>query len=98
VVDPLGVTPQELRATSEELNEVSSRMKDALSSMRAALAAEGAPWGDDSLGDQFANGDGGFVAQMNHVEESIAAKTDLLDYDAGLLKGAADSFQAQDEA
>jgi uncharacterized protein YukE len=98
MVDPLGVTPQELRGTSEQLNEVSTRMKDALSSMRAELAAEGAQWGGDSLGDQFANGDGGFVAQMNHVEESVAAKTGLLDYNAGLLKGAADSFQSQDEA
>jgi uncharacterized protein YukE len=98
MAEPLGVTPHELRGTSKHLNDVSTRMKDALSSMRAELAAAGAQWGDDSMGDQFAKGDAGFAAQWNYVDESVAVKTGLLDYYARGLKGAADSFEAQDEA
>lgn len=98
MAEPLDVTPHELRGTSEHLKDVSTRMKDALSSMRAELATEGAQWGDDSIGDQFAKGGAGFAAQWNHVKESVAAKTGLLDYYARGLKGAADSFEVQDEA
>jgi hypothetical protein len=72
-------------------------MKDALSSMREDLAAAGAQWGEDRMGDQFAKGDAGFVAQMDYVDESVEAKTGLLDHYARGLKGAADSFEAQDE-
>jgi uncharacterized protein YukE len=54
--EPLGVTPEELRATATHLAETSARIKQALSSLRETLAAHGAVWGDDTAGKQFANG------------------------------------------
>jgi uncharacterized protein YukE len=97
----LGVTPSDLRATHQHLDDVSARMKDVLSSLREKLRAEGAPWGGGKIGDQFANGDNGddgFVAQMEWVDQSVDAKTGLLDYYSRALKGAADSFEQHDEA
>ena len=96
--DPLGVTPPELRATSQHLNSASSRMKDVLSTLRDRLDGEGAKWGDDKIGESFAGGDAGYLAQLGWVDGSIAAKTGLLDYYSEGLKGAADSFEQQDQA
>ncbi|HET6734474.1 WXG100 family type VII secretion target [Mycobacterium sp.] len=96
--EPLGVTPPELRSTSQHLNDVSTRMKAVLSSLRANLSGEGAAWGDDQIGDQFANGDSGYLAQQGWVDGSVEAKTGLLDYYADGLKTAADSFEQQDQA
>jgi uncharacterized protein YukE len=93
----LGVTPPDLRGTSQHLNDVSGRMKEILSSLRSKLNAEGAAWGDDRIGDQFANGDGGYIAQLKWVDSSVDAKTGLLDYYSRGLKGAADSFEQQDQ-
>jgi hypothetical protein len=96
--EPFGVRPAELRATSQRLGEVGAAMGGVLSSLRARLAAEGAPWGDDAIGDQFANGPGGYLAQLAWVQGSVDAKTSLLGYYSGQLKTTADSAQAADEA
>src|SRR5215475_14422255 len=96
--EPLGVTPPDLRRTSNRLNDVSTSMKDVLASLREKLEGEGAAWGDDSMGHQFANGGRGYRSQSNWVHRSVAAKTRLLDDYSRGLKGAADSFEQQDEA
>jgi uncharacterized protein YukE len=96
--DSFGVTPDDLRATSRHLNDVSSRMQEVLSSLRSKLSGEGAAWGDDQIGEQFANGDAGYLAQQGWVDGSVAAKTGLLDYYSRGLKKAADTFEQDDSA
>jgi uncharacterized protein YukE len=98
MAEELGVTPQELRATSQHLNDVSGRMRDVLSSLRGKLSGEGAAWGDDKIGDQFAKGDAGYLSQWAWVDDSVGAKTGLLDYYSRGLKGGADAFEQQDQA
>lgn len=98
MADELGVTPPELRGTSEHLYDVSSRMKSVLSTLQERLSAEGAAWGDDEMGEQFANGSGGYLDQVKWVDGSVSAKTGLLDYYSRALKGAADSFERNDQA
>lgn len=96
--EPFGVTPQDLRATSEHLHEVSGRMKEMLSALQEQLAAMGPEWGDDRIGDQFANGDAGYLAQLDWVDGSVATKTGVLDYYSKGLRGAANSLEQQDQA
>jgi uncharacterized protein YukE len=98
MAEQFGVTPPDLRATSQHLNDASSRMKDVLSSLRDSLSGEGAAWGDDSLGDQFAKGGSGYLAQLGWVDGSVDTKTGLLDYYSEGLKTAADSFEQHDQA
>jgi uncharacterized protein YukE len=96
--EPLGVTPPDLRATSKDLEDVSTRMKEVLSSLRNKLNGEGAVWGDDKMGEEFASGDAGYLAQLDWVDGSVDAKTGLLDYYSRGLKRAADSFEREDQA
>jgi|SRR3954463_9963991 hypothetical protein len=94
----LGVTPSDLRGTSDHLYDVGARMKEILTTLQDRLRAEGVAWGDDEMGEQFAGGSGGYLAQLKWVDGSIGAKTDLLDYYSRALKGAADSFERNDQA
>ncbi|HTI75386.1 MAG TPA: hypothetical protein VL634_10340 [Mycobacterium sp.] len=94
----LGVTPNDLRGTSDHLYDVSARMKEILATLQERLRAEGVAWGDDEMGEQFAGGGGGYLAQLKWVDGSVGAKTDLLDYYSRALKGAADSFERNDQA
>ena len=98
MADELGVGPSDLRATSKDLNDVSVRMKNVLSTLQSNLMAEGAAWGDDKMGDGFAKGGGGYLAQKDWVDGSVSIKTDLLDYYSDGLKGSADSFELNDQA
>jgi uncharacterized protein YukE len=98
MAENLGVTPSDLRGTSQHLYDVSGRMKEILSTLQEKLGAEGAAWGDDEMGAQFAEGDGGYLSQLEWVDDSVAAKTGLLDYYSRALKKAADSFERQDQA
>ena len=92
-----GASPDELRGVAGDLGEVSAAMKAVVSSLVEKLAGEGQPWGDNAMGEQFAQGSGGYVAQLGWVQGSVSAKTGLLDQYAQVLKQAADSFQQSDQ-
>jgi hypothetical protein len=99
MADSLGVSPADLRATADRLADVSSRMKDVLSSVRTSVDAEGAPWGSDERGTEFADGetpDTGYLSQRDWVDESVEAKTSLLDAYAVSLRDAADTLESGD--
>jgi len=98
MAEQLGVSPQDLRAAARHLDDLSNRKKKVRSSLQDALAAVGAAWGDDRIGDQFAKGPEGFVAQREWVFGSIDAKTDLLDHYAREFKRTADYLERQDQS
>ena len=96
MTEPLGVTPADLRVTSAYLAGVSSRMKEVLSSLQDMLSGEGEAWGHDKIGNQFANGGRGYRSQLDWVDGSIGAKTELLDYYSDGLRTTADALEQQD--
>jgi hypothetical protein len=98
MAEQFGVTPPDLRAASQHLNDVSARMKEILSSLQERLGGEGAAWGADRIGDQFAKGDSGYLAQLGWVDGSVDAKTELLDYYSEGLRTAADASEQYDQA
>lgn len=93
----LRVTPAELRAAADHLADVSGRMTEVLSGLQSMLGGQGAPWGDDKIGDNFANGGKGYLAQLDWVDGSINAKTGLLDEYSTGLHTAADTMEQQDQ-
>ncbi|MBB5167574.1 WXG100 family type VII secretion target [Mycobacterium sp. AZCC_0083] len=96
MTEPFHVTPDELRSTATDLANVSSRISQVMSTLRASLDGEGAPWGDDSVGHNFANGGGGYLAQMAWVNDSVNAKIGLLTSYSESLRTAADTLESQD--
>jgi uncharacterized protein YukE len=94
---PLGVTPAQLRATADHLTDVSTRMAAVLSGLRSRLDGEGRAWGDDKVGREFADGGEGYLAQVDGVDESVGAKTKLLDDYSTLLRTTANTLEQQDQ-
>jgi hypothetical protein len=68
-------------------------MKTVKSSLLELLSGAGEAWGHDKIGDKFANGGQGYRSQMNWVDGSIDAKTELLDYYADRLRQAANTLE-----
>lgn len=92
MADSLGVNLDDLRKASNDLADVSARFKQVFTSLTNNLAALGSPWGDDKTGDQFAEGDSGYLAQKDWVSGSIDGKTQLLDKYSQNLSDAATDF------
>jgi WXG100 family type VII secretion target len=97
MTDPLSVNPDGLRTVAANVADVSSQMKQVLSSLKTQLAALGSPWGKDSIGDQFANGSSGYLAQVDQVNSSISAVTQRLDSVAHSLATSTDNFEQTDQ-
>lgn len=97
MTDPLKVTPDGLRATSDHLEDTSDKVKKVLTSLNAKLDGEGPAWGHDSIGDGFANGPDGYLAQLDWVNSSVGAKTKLLDGYSDSMRTTADTLEVQDK-
>ncbi|MBY8855238.1 hypothetical protein K7711_01970 [Nocardia sp. CA2R105] len=61
------VDPEQLRRASVKTGEVRDRIGSVLTTLQSALAARGEPWGDDSLGHQFADGDKGYLTAKSNM-------------------------------
>src|SRR4051794_22062028 len=94
--EPLGVSPDELRVAADHLADTSARLKQVLASLSDGLTGAGAPWGDDHLGKQFADGAAGYIAQVDYVHTSIDAKSGLLDGYSDGMRTAANTLEQQD--
>ncbi len=55
-------------------------------------------WGDDPIGNSFADGPNGYLAQMDWVFRAIGGKTDLLDGYSGFMTDSAKNFNQQDNS
>jgi len=57
--------PDLLDTAATKTGDVQDRIDTVLNTLQTSLAGRGAPWGNDKLGNQFANGDGnnGYLCQ-----------------------------------
>jgi hypothetical protein len=99
--EQFGVIPAELRAVSRRLADVGDRIREVKSQRQDTVAGVGsAPWGDDKIGREFANGENsgdGYVDRRAGLDESCDALADRCEVYAQLLKGVADSFEYHDQ-
>jgi uncharacterized protein YukE len=96
VADSLNVNPDGLRAAASHMVDVGDQVKAVLSSLNSQIDALGQPWGDDSVGHQFANGDKGYLAQKDNVTAAVTSMSQFIDGLADSLKTTADSFEQVD--
>jgi WXG100 family type VII secretion target len=95
--EPLSVTPDSLRSVAADVENVSTQMKQVLSTLNGQLSGLGTPWGDDSTGDQFANGSQGYLAQHQNVNTNIGNQTQQLDSLSQSLTTSANNFEQHDQ-
>jgi uncharacterized protein YukE len=97
MIEPLSVSVSHLRTTAGHVDDVSSQMKQVLSSLKDQLAALRSPWGDDSIGDQFAKGSSGYLAQVDLVNSVIDNQTQALDSLSQSMSTSANNFEQTDQ-
>ncbi|MFI6046321.1 hypothetical protein ACIA8C_32205 [Nocardia sp. NPDC051321] len=51
--------PDDFRAAAGKTAHVGDRITDVVNNLTSTLSGRGAPWGDDKMGKQFADGPGG---------------------------------------
>ncbi|QBS42957.1 hypothetical protein [Nocardia sp. CS682] len=71
------VDPDEFRKAAGKTAHVGDRISTAVSNLSAAIAGRGAPWGDDKMGNQFANGPGGSDGYLSSRKNLIDGTTGM---------------------
>lgn len=72
------VDPELLRVAAQKVQHVSDRINDALDTLQSSADSLGSPWGNDSYGNQFANGtnNNGYLAASNTLHSLVAGLRD----------------------
>ncbi|GAA5067099.1 hypothetical protein [Nocardia callitridis] len=67
MADNLEADAELFRKAAQKSGHVRDRIDTVLSTLTTSLASRGAPWGDDKIGDQFANGANGYLAAVGKL-------------------------------
>ncbi|MEV0293211.1 hypothetical protein [Nocardia sp. NPDC050710] len=70
MADNLKVYEDRLRKAGGKTGDVRDRINSVLLQLEAAIANRGEPWGDDKIGDRFANGDSGYKKSRDGLTDS----------------------------
>lgn len=97
MTDPVHVYTDSMRKTSADLVGISGRFQALLAKLEAADAAVHGKWGDDEFGNNFANGQYGYVSSYNNLHDNLQSKVDLLQSYAQGLSDGADTLDKQDQ-
>ncbi|WP_067667188.1 hypothetical protein [Nocardia miyunensis] len=65
------INPEQLRTAASDCDRIHSSVLSTLKTLRTAVDAEQAPWGNDSFGKKFADGDKGYIAVSKNLLEGI---------------------------
>ncbi|MEV0252261.1 hypothetical protein AB0H76_37135 [Nocardia sp. NPDC050712] len=95
----LEVYVDRLEKAGGKTDDVRDRLNTVLSTLKSSIAGRGTPWGvpGDTIGDQFANGENGYLASRDGLAESTTAIAGTFGkFSEGQLKGAKD-LRAMDD-
>ncbi|MBU3065297.1 hypothetical protein KO481_27690 [Nocardia sp. NEAU-G5] len=88
--------PSLLRAAAQDSGAIKDNIAQVFANLQASLNAKGSPWGKDSFGDKFANGDKGYVAVSKNVLSAVSDMGTTFDSIAQGQVQAADELSAAD--
>ncbi len=65
------INPDQLRTAASDCDRIHGSIVTALRNLQSAVDAEQAPWGNDSFGKKFADGDKGYLAVSKNLLDGI---------------------------
>ncbi|MET8422600.1 hypothetical protein [Nocardia sp. NPDC004860] len=83
---------------SEKTGEVRDGINGVVNTFTAQSDALGTPWGNDSLGSQFANGDQGYLASKKNILEGASNMAGTFANFSKSQKDSADELERTEEA
>jgi len=90
------INPGQLRTAAQDSSAVKDNIAQVLATLQSSLNAKGSPWGKDSFGNKFANGDKGYIAASKNVLSAVSDMGTTFDYIAQGQVQAADQLTAAD--
>jgi len=90
------INPGLLRTAAQDSSAIKDNIAQVLATLQSSLNAKGSPWGKDSFGDKFANGDKGYVASSKNVLSAVSDMGTTFDSIAQGQVQAADELSAAD--
>ncbi len=90
------INPGQLRTAAADCDRIHGAINDALTQLQSVLNAKGKPWGDDSFGHKFANGDKGYIAVSQNLLSGIGDLAGTFGSFASGQRQAADELSAAD--
>ncbi|MFI6216691.1 type VII secretion target [Nocardia brasiliensis] len=98
VADKVEVDTNQLRRAAGDCDRIHDSISATLGTLRTTVAGSGTPWGKDSFGNKFAQGDKGYLAARENLLAAIdQMSTTFADYATG-QRNAADQMDAMDAA
>lgn len=79
--------PDDFRAAAGKTAHVGDRVTDVVTNLTSTLSGRGAPWGNDKMGKQFANGPGGDDGYNSSKKNLLEGTTGM----AGSFKNVAEN-------
>ncbi|MTE11534.1 hypothetical protein [Nocardia aurantiaca] len=83
---------------SEKTGEVRDGINGVVNTFTAQADSLGTPWGNDSLGNQFANGDQGYLASKKNILEGASNMAGTFANFSQSQKDSADELERTEEA
>lgn len=90
------IHPDRLRTAANDSSAIKDNIAQVLATLQSSLNAKGSPWGNDSFGHKFANGDKGYVAVSKNVLSAVSDMSTTFDSIAQGQVQAADELSATD--
>jgi hypothetical protein len=90
------VSPEKLRSASVKTADVADRLNEVINTLSAALASRGNCWGNDSIGNQFANGNNGYLETKNNMITGTGQFKDTFNSYAKGQSDSANSLEGSD--
>lgn len=91
MADKVEVDTQQLRRAAGDCDRIHDSITRTLGTLRATVGGSGTPWGNDSFGSKFAQGEKGYLAARENLLAAIdQMATTIGDYGTGQRKAADD--------
>jgi hypothetical protein len=91
----LHIDPASMTGAGEGLAKVTGDLDAAIAKLRSDLAAQGAPWGDDEVGQRFS---GSYLETVQRAFSAIGTYRDQLEYAATQLPADGERFSTTEQA
>ena len=95
--DTVSVNPDGLNDAASQFANIADTTQQLLNTLKSSTSSEGQPWGDDSAGKKFADGDKGYLANAGNAINSLASLVGVFQQNATNLQDTVKTFE-QNEA
>jgi uncharacterized protein YukE len=90
------INPDQLRTAASDCEGIHGKILDTLNTLKSAINAKQTPWGNDSFGHKFADGDKGYIAVSQNLLDGMNDLATTFDSFASGQRQAADSLSDAD--